>query len=86
MIKHAIIWKESVYKSGFHCNKCGTELADKNGNPHPPLQYHAFYNLYRCGNCGNLVASGEEIEVPDDTPPGLYGNYDEFKKGDIEIP
>ena len=86
MIKHAIIWKKSVYINNFHCDKCGAELADKNGNIHPPLQYHAVWDTYRCGKCGNIVARGEDLEVPDGTPPGLYGNYDDFMKGDIKVP
>lgn len=29
MKKTAIIWRESVYKNNFKCNRCGTKLADE---------------------------------------------------------
>ena len=82
----AMIWTESVYKHKFHCNLCGVELVDKNGNPHPYALIELFPGWYRCRRCGNPVVREEYIEVPDGTLPGLYGNYAEFLKRDIEIP
>lgn len=85
MRRIAIIWKESVYKNSFHCGVCGAEIADKNGNIHPYTLSEETPGFYLCRKCGNPVARTEIIEVPDGTPPGLYGNYDEFKRGDIEV-
>ena len=79
MIKTVTIWRESVYFNNFKCNKCGTKLADDNGNFLEGKLEANLFDVIRCAKCHNLVARFEEMEIPENME-GKQGSYVEFKR------
>lgn len=63
-MKDAYIWRESVYKNGFKCNRCGTRLFD-NGEPTDALALVKGTERCVCTNCGEYVARYKEGVLPD---------------------
>lgn len=83
MKKNVVVWRESVYKNKFKCNRCGHQVGDaetgaikgdtlvdeKNGCPY----------IY-CSKCKNPVAYFKEIpNIPENTS-GLTGNIEEWEE------
>lgn len=54
-----IYWRESVYQNNFHCNICGSQLLDKDGNPCYTVKNPDFL---QCRQCRNVVAQLERTE------------------------
>lgn len=83
MEKEVYIWKESIYKNDFRCNKCKKKLADK-GQPiedalmiaedFPTKGHHTIF----CADCKNTVAVMSVVDT--DLKSGLYGDINKFKR------
>lgn len=68
-----IVWRESVYKNNFKCNKCGLDLM-KDGELNQTIRTDKGGKRLYCPRCGNGIAviTGE-IEVPDETEGSILG-------------
>ena len=55
-MKKAIIWRESIYKNHFKCNKCGTKLWNEDTNTATDDLGTAGTKWMFCMNCRNNVA------------------------------
>lgn len=74
MKKTVYVWRESVYKNGFHCS-CGKTLFE-HGEPADGVTVDEIGYLY-CGNCGKCVARIQTVEMkPEET--GMMGSYEEY--------
>ena len=64
MVKTQLVWRESVYKNGFKCLLCQTQIADEKGNP---AEYGGveFENLILCPRCKFVCGWLKDIEVPE---------------------
>lgn len=78
MLRTAIVWRESVYKNDFKCNKCGHVVANKKGWPADDTLYDPDGQWLFCPECHNCV--GREKEVDDDGPSGLRGYFGDFMR------
>ena len=75
-MKEAIIWKESIYKNDFIC-KCGTRLADSDGQPTDNLGVNGEDKSDPrcfCINCKNLVGVMKEVDTDLSGKQGEYAN------------
>lgn len=54
-MKIAVIWRESVYKSGM-CPNCGTRLLKPDNTPVNVRTKGLLRNKLHCENCGLFVA------------------------------
>lgn len=83
MEKTAMIWRKSVYKNEFKCNRCALQLADSAGKlleGKTRLGTRFGKPFVFCRRCGNPVMRIEKVDVPEEMG-GLQGDYTKFKKG-----
>lgn len=88
-IMDAIIWRESIYKNHFKCNKCGTKLFNaRMGKPTDYLCVDAEASetgtvFAFCGKCLNVVAQiqqdvNEDVFTDEEKENVLNGSYSEW--------
>lgn len=94
----AIIWRESIYKNNFKCNKCGTKLFNaRTGQPTDNLCVDAEASetgtiMAFCGKCLNVVAQIQQNVNEDDFTDeekenvlnGSYSEWLEKKERDLK--
>lgn len=78
MKKEAYIWRESVYKNQFKCNKCGAKLFKADKMKLTKNVRHIDEWVF-CSKCGNPVARIEVIDI-DPNINGLQGLWDDYVK------
>lgn len=76
MMKDVFIWRESVYKNHFKCNKCGHVVANEHGYPQDDTLFAPSHDLLFCGKCKNPVCKIQKMNT--NLPDGLHGNIDDY--------
>lgn len=81
MKKKVLIWKESVYKNGFRCTKCGKPLMvdGKLILNRVMIENGGFRKYVYCKHCFLPVAYEKVMEMPEEEH-GMMGDINEYER------
>lgn len=80
-MKMAVVWRESVYKNKFKCNRCGHQVGDvKTGEVKGETLVDEMNGCpyIFCPECKNAVAYFKEMEIPENIS-GFMGNIENWE-------